>query len=189
MEKGHRRLETCVEVMTELREAADDVEAVSITGDSVGHDPRRDFAAFYRFEHPVQVRRAYLMTGSRATAHELVHDAFVGLLERWETVEQPGAYLNRSVTNACRRHGRRRRDSEAQVLDLTDTAGPIGGGTEGVEIADLLLALPFRQRAAIVLRFYAGLTENEIAAALDCRPGTIGPAIHRGLAKLKEALE
>ncbi len=69
MEKGHRRLETCVEVKTELREVADDVEAVSTTEDSVGHDPRRDFAAFYRFEHPVQVRRADLITGARATAH------------------------------------------------------------------------------------------------------------------------
>ncbi len=153
------------------------------------------FDAFYRSEHPVQVRRAYLMTGSRSTAHEVVHDAFVGLLERWDSVERPAAYLNRSVTNACRRHGRRRQRSreaqqahEEQVVDLRDPAGSSAGGTDGIEIDDLLLALPFRQRAAIVLRYYAGLTEDEIATALECRPGSVGPAIHRGLAKLKDAL-
>lgn len=147
------------------------------------------FDAFYRTEHPIQVRRAYLMTGSRSTAHEVVHDAFVGLLERWESVERPAAYLNRSVTNACRRHGRRRqRVREEQIVDLRVPAGSSSDGTDGIEVADLLLSLPFRQRAAIVLRYYAGLTEDEIAAALECRPGSVGPAIHRGLAKLKDAL-
>jgi len=154
-----------------------------------GDSTELPFDAFYRTEHPIQVRRAYLMTGSRSTAHEVVHDAFVGLLERWNSVERPAAYLNRSVTNACKRHGRRRRHvHEEQIVDLRDIAGSSGGGTDGIEVADLLLALPFRQRAAIVLRYYAGLTEEEIATALDCRPGSVGPAIHRGLAKLKDAL-
>ncbi len=178
--------------MTQVPDTADDrAEPVDLDAARASADDgwSAEFTAFYRLEQPIQVRRAFLMTGSRAIAHELVHDAFVGLLERWESVERPGAYLSRSVTNACRRHGRRRRrDDEEQVVDLTDPAGPIGGGTDGVEVADLLLALPFRQRAAIVLRYYAGLTENEIAEVLECRPGSVGPAIHRGLAKLKEAL-
>ncbi len=54
---------------------------------------------------------------------------------------------------------------------------------------DVLDTLPFRQRAAIVLRFYARLTTAEIAAALGCAPGSVGPYIDRGLKKMKGALQ
>lgn len=150
------------------------------------------FRAFYRACHAEQVRRAYLLVGSHAVADELVHDAFLAVYERWSEIREPAAYLNRTVANACRRHGRRR----ARV-DVGQGSESVAAGLEAVpdaasvevEMASLLLTLPFRQRAAVVLRFYAGMTENEIAAVLECRPGTVGPAIHRGLAKLRKELE
>ena len=58
-----------------------------------------------------------------------------------------------------------------------------------MELADVLLELPYKQRAAIVLRFYSDLSEVEIAEVLECRPGTVGSLIHRGLAKLRKAIE
>lgn len=56
-------------------------------------------------------------------------------------------------------------------------------------MAELLLELPFRQRAAVVLRFYGGQSEAEIADVLDCRPGTVGSLIHRALKALRTTLE
>ena len=64
----------------------------------------------------------------------------------------------------------------------------VEGPEEAVAVGQLLLSLPFRQRASIVLRFYAHMTEAEIAEGLGCRPGTIGPAIHRGLKKLRKEI-
>ena len=147
------------------------------------------FVDFYRREHAGQVRRAYLLTASSAVAHDLVHDAFVAVYERWDLIESPGGYLNRSVVNACNRYGRQAsrlvvvESVESQIDDDRSVAD-----YEAVELAELLMDLPFRQRGAIVLRLYAGMTESEIAVALGCRPGSVGPLIHRGLKRLKEAM-
>ena len=56
------------------------------------------------------------------------------------------------------------------------------------ETWDVLRRLPPRQRAAVVLRFYEDLSEAAIAELLGCRPGTVKSLIHRGLAKVEEAL-
>ena len=53
----------------------------------------------------------------------------------------------------------------------------------------MLLTLPVRQRAALVLRFWSGLSEAEIAEALDVRPGTVKSLVHRGLAALRKELD
>lgn len=53
---------------------------------------------------------------------------------------------------------------------------------------DVLARLPFNQRAAIVMRYFAGMTEREIADALDTSPGSIGPWIHRALTTMRKEL-
>jgi RNA polymerase sigma factor (sigma-70 family) len=148
-----------------------------------------EFSAFYGREHAEQVRRAFLLVGSQGVAEELVHDAFVGVLTRWAEIAEPGAYLNRSVVHACRRHSRRRAVVDVgghRDVRLSEIA--VESPEEAVAVGQLLLSLPFRQRASIVLRFYAHMTEAEIADGLGCRPGTIGPAIHRGLKKLRKEI-
>jgi len=63
--------------------------------------------------------------------------------------------------------------------------------TTGVanELLDALATLPYRQRAALVLRFYDDLSEADSAVVLGCRPGTVGSLVHRGLAQLKRVIE
>ena len=56
-----------------------------------------EFRALYEREHAGQVRRAALLLGSSELAHDVVHDAMVELYARWDTIVQPGAYLNRVV--------------------------------------------------------------------------------------------
>lgn len=143
------------------------------------------FAALYRAEHERQVRRAFLLTGSNETANDVVHDAFVALHHRFDELDHPASYLNRAVLNGCRDVARRRRSTRRLLPRLVS---PTEQGPEHDILDDALATLPFNQRAAVVLRFYAQLSHHEIADALDCPIGSVGPWITRGLATLRKEL-
>jgi RNA polymerase sigma factor (sigma-70 family) len=143
------------------------------------------FAEFYRAEVGGQVRRAALLVGSAEQANDLVHDAFVEIYRRWSELERPAPYLNRAVLNRCRDAGRSRR---RQVRLLPRLVAVDREPWEPDSIAPLLDALPFNQRAAIVLRFYVGMSNVEIAQVLRCPPGSVGPWIDRALKQLRKAL-
>jgi RNA polymerase sigma factor (sigma-70 family) len=153
--------------------------------DTSGDAGRNAFADFYRAELGGQVRRAGLMLGSSASANDVVHDAFVQIYRRWGNISEPGPYLNRAVLNGCRDAARRRsRDFRLlpQLRERVTEAPPDS-------LADALSTLPFNQRAAIVLRFYVGLSIRDIADVLDCQPGTVGPWITRGLQRLRKEIQ
>jgi RNA polymerase sigma factor (sigma-70 family) len=145
------------------------------------------FAAFYRAEHDGQVRRAFLLVGSSEVANDVVHDAFLAVYRRWGDIDEPGPYLNRAVLNGCRDVGRRR-SRDARVLPRLAAAADGGPAEAGDPLDDALGALPFNQRAAVVLRYYGQLTVAEIADALGCPRGSVGPWIHRALETLRRAL-
>jgi RNA polymerase sigma-70 factor (sigma-E family) len=142
------------------------------------------FDDLYRREQPELLRLAVLLVGSHEVAADLVQDCFVRLHPRWANVEDRRAYLRRSVVNACHSHHRRLR--RFRRLDLRPSEPAEIGARE---LSDALAALPPRQRAALVLRFYGGLPDAAIAEALGCRPGTVASLIHRGLASLREVIE
>lgn len=146
------------------------------------------FVDFYRREHAGQVRRAYLLLGASGAAHDVVADAFVAVLQRWETITEPGPYLSRCVVNGCHDSHRRRSREHPAAEPMVDEAVYDRIDDPGDEMAAALLALPFRQRAAIVLRYFGGLGVADIARQLDCRPGTVGSLIHRGLASLRKTI-
>lgn len=144
-----------------------------------------DFRAFYEREHDVQVRRAFLMTGSNDQANDVVHDAMVGVFERWGQLDNPGGYLNKSVINGCRDVARRSSSRRGLVHALR----PISNDEPDHPILDDAIAgLPFNQRAALVLRFYGGWTADEIAKTLDCSSNSVGPWITRALNTLRKEL-
>ncbi|HLI45346.1 MAG TPA: sigma factor-like helix-turn-helix DNA-binding protein [Acidimicrobiales bacterium] len=150
--------------------------------------PGVSFEELYVSSYQSLVRLAFVLTGSRELAEDLVQDSFVRLHRHFDRLETPDRYARQVVVNACRSHFRRsgRERERRPLLYVVDGEG---GGTSSGELHDLLLRLPYRQRAAIVLRFYADLSENEIAEALECRPGTVGSLIHRGLEHLRGAIE
>jgi RNA polymerase sigma factor (sigma-70 family) len=144
-----------------------------------------DFAALYDREHLRLVRLAFLMLGCREQAEEVVQDAFLHLHGHWAGVDNPGGYLRASVVNGCRdarRRLARYRDREPSL------AAPAETWDHPDELADALAALPARQRSVLVLRYYLGLNEPEIAAALDIRPGTVKSSLHRGIRRLRHEL-
>lgn len=142
------------------------------------------FTDFYRAEHAGQVRRAALLVGSDETANDVVHDAFAAMYRRWEAITDPGPYLNRAVLNGCRDIGRRRSADRKLVRRLRPQDQP----DHHEILLDVVQRLPFNQSAAIVLRFYVGMTEREIAAALDVPVGSVGPWISRALATMNKEL-
>ena len=150
------------------------------------------FAQFVREHTPTLLRSAYLLTQNSAAAEELVQDTLVRLYPKWDRVvaaDVPLAYVRRSLVNAFINRKRRPANQEI-VLDELPERGHGQDLAVGVGDRDLvwrlLRTLPDRQRAALVLRYFHDLPDDEIAATLDCRPGTVRSLISRGTATLKE---
>ncbi|MEP6973532.1 MAG: SigE family RNA polymerase sigma factor [Actinomycetota bacterium] len=143
------------------------------------------------------VRLAYLLTGDRALAEDLVQDAFVKLAGRLVHLRDPGAfeaYLQRTVVNLSRSYFRRRKVERAYVereggLGGARTAAASDGSIgERDELWQAMQRLSQRQRAAVVLRFYEDLSEQQVADLLRCRPGTVKSLVSRGLQTMRDEM-
>jgi RNA polymerase sigma factor (sigma-70 family) len=146
--------------------------------------------AVYRVEHGSMVRLAHLLVGDRAVAEELVQDAFLRLHARIDTVDDAGAYLRTIVVNLCRSDGRRRATATRHqaVLARADRVDPPPLPADLDEVWQALQRLPARRRDALVLRYYADLSTDEVARLLSTRPSTARSLIRRGLASLQQEL-
>lgn len=143
------------------------------------------FTAFYRRELTRHVQRAALILGSPTQANDVVHDAMIEVFRRWATIDRPEAYLARSVLNGCRSVGRRTSVARRALPRLVDRDVVTGED----DVADLVAGLPFNQRAAVVLRYFVGLTNSEIADVMGCPPGSVGPWLSRALDTMRKALQ
>ena len=158
-------------------------------------DVELGFAEFVRAHTAALLRTAFLLTGNGYAAEELVQDTLVRLYAKWDRVdaaEVPLAYVRRSLTNAFLNDRRRAssRDIRVDVIpDRIDERDETRHIDERDELWPLLLALPARQRAALVLRYYSDLADDDIASALDCRVGTVRSLISRGLAAMRQAAD
>jgi RNA polymerase sigma factor (sigma-70 family) len=141
-----------------------------------------DFETVFLRERTPMVRLAFLMLGSKALGEEVVQDAFVTVLERWQRLDNPGGYLRRCVVNGCL--GQLRRIGRPM---------PQPGGAPTAELAtdhtlDVVRRLSPQRQAMVVLRYYADMTQDEIADTLRLPVGTVKSGLHRALAELKEML-
>jgi RNA polymerase sigma factor (sigma-70 family) len=148
--------------------------------------PKTGFDEFYRHRWPDAARWATALTGQPAVGQELAQDAFISLRARYEALSNPAAYLRTTVVNLCRSwHRSSAREAERMAaVAQPDVVSPPSAG-----MLDALAGLPFRQRATLVLRFWADWTDEEIAAVLDCRPATVRSLARRGLAALRKEIE
>lgn len=146
--------------------------------------PPPTLESLFRTQRLPMVRLAHLITGSNALAEEVVQEAFIRLQGHWERADNPAAYLRTIVVNLCRTQVRRREHERR----LTRPAPRPTVQPEIDETWAAVCRLPYRQRAALALRFYEDLGEAEIARILGCRPGTVKSTIHRGLSRLREEL-
>jgi RNA polymerase sigma-70 factor (sigma-E family) len=142
---------------------------------------------------PDGIRLAYLLTGDRALAEDLVQEAFARFVGRLLHLRNPEAfepYLRRTIVNLCRSHFRRRKVERAYLERLAlAPKRPADERDDRDEVLhEALLRLPARQRAAIVLRFYEDLSDSQTAEVMRCRPGTVRALVSRGMATLRAEL-
>jgi RNA polymerase sigma factor (sigma-70 family) len=149
------------------------------------------FDEVYQAHYASLVRLAHVTTGNRPAAEDLVQEAFADYYRRRDEVAAPVPYLRRAVISRCtswhRRRMLERRRQHTAALWLPRGDHPLGPDATAVRTA--LSRLRPRQRAAVFLRYYLDLPEAEIAAALECRPGTVKSLLSRALDAMKEHLD
>jgi len=149
----------------------------------------RDFSSYMEARQPSLLRTAYLLSGDRHTAEDLVQVAFAKLYLSWDKVRDQGAldgYVRRILVNEhntlWRRPWKRREHSSDEVPER----GRHDAYDEGSDLWAVIQTLPRRTRAVIVLRYYEELSEAEIAEALGISRGTVKSQASRGLSLLRE---
>jgi RNA polymerase sigma-70 factor (sigma-E family) len=153
-------------------------------------EPATSFREFYAASYPTMIRLAVALLPNTQTAEDAVQEAFEGSFKRFDTLDNPEAYVRRAIVNQATGFFRRRGVAKAKEPMLRASAED--GATTTVEYDTMLSALdclPARQRATLILRFYEQCTEAEIAAALGCRPGTVKSLLSRGLAALRKVVD
>lgn len=152
-----------------------------------------DFADYVRQQHRALLRFATVLTTRSWLADDLVSDVLGRAFERWERISQlgqPNAYVRRMIVNdyvswhrrLARTHPRADVEADLEHAGVPDTAADYA---ERDAMLRRLAGLPRRQRAAVVLRYYVGLSDADIAAHLNCRETTVRSQISRALATLR----
>lgn len=157
-----------------------------------------ELGAFVAARSGSLLRYGYLLTGDRARAEDLVQDALVKVYLAWPRIENTGSldrYTRQTMTRLHVSWWRRAVNRERPVAipelpDEADAAAPLPGAPveKRDEVWRLLATIGPRQRAVLVLRFYEGLDDAEIADVLGCAVGTVRSQASRGLAHLRDRL-
>jgi RNA polymerase sigma-70 factor (sigma-E family) len=141
------------------------------------------------------LRFAYVLSGDRYLAEDLVQEVLARIHGRWRRmahVEQPDAYVRTAIVRQFLSWRRRRASGETPTDPLPEPASAADTASRHAaqdEMWRLLATLPRKQRAVLVLRFYEDLPDATIAEVLGCRQTTVRVHASRGLARLRELLQ
>ncbi|MFF2327779.1 MULTISPECIES: SigE family RNA polymerase sigma factor [unclassified Streptomyces] len=155
-------------------------------------DAETAFTAYVRERRASLYATAYHLTGDRFEAEDLLQSALFSTYRAWDRISDKaavGGYLRRTMTNLHISAWRRRKLNEYPTEELPETAGDTDAmrGTElRAVLWQALARLPELQRTMLVLRYYEGRTDPEIAAILDISVGTVKSSIWRSLRRLRE---
>ena len=153
---------------------------------------REDFRSYVAARSPALLRTAYMLTGNRADAEDLLQTALAKTYLAWERIREREAvdgYVRRVMVNTQTSWWRRRKVDEYATDELPER--PAGrDATADLDLHDALWSalstLPKRQRAMVVLRFYEDLSEAETAEVMGVSVGTVKSTTSRALAKLRD---
>ena len=150
----------------------------------------------YTVQYKALVRLAAMLVRDTSTAEEVVQDAFIAMHDGWHRLkdtEKALAYLRQAVVNRSRSVLRHRvvveKNAPKPAPDMPSAEHGAMALLERSAVIAALRDLPARQREAIVLRYYADLSEADIAAAMEISRGAVKSHTARGMASLKAALE
>jgi RNA polymerase sigma-70 factor (sigma-E family) len=163
-------------------------------------EPADDLAGLFRAHYLELVRLAAFVVGDVTAGEDVVQDVFVRLHQRWDDLAgqwDPLPYLRTAVVNGCRSAFKRRASQlRRQAAVAVELPPPPLTAEESVLLTEdrrrlltALAVLPRRRREVLVLRYYAGLSEAEIASTLGISPGTVKSTAARGLDALARILE
>lgn len=196
---------------TEL-ETSDPETVPSASADLGPNEPGDELDAIYRREYRRLVGLAMLLVDDRESAEEVVQDAFVALHRAmggtaadsdgaepanspavWRPIRHSGVgakavlnpegFLRRCVVNGGRDLQRRRAVRRQTTIEPREPTA-----FRFAELDDVIAGLPYRQRAALVLRYVEDLPEAAIAEALGVRPSTVRTLVRRGLSRLRSEI-
>ncbi|MFC5175954.1 SigE family RNA polymerase sigma factor [Nocardioides taihuensis] len=163
------------------------------TTEHTTYDAAVDVAAWVTAHRPALLRAARAIAGDPDRAEDLLHGALVRVLPRWSSIRDHGAaeaYVRRTMENLQRSWYRRASHRHERATAVVPEPEPDPWSDPAPLVAEvplwpLVAGLPARQRAAVVLRFYEGLSVAETAAALGCSTGTVKSNTSRGLDTLR----
>jgi len=151
-----------------------------------------EFTAYVQERRSSLYATAYHLTGDRFEAEDLLQSALFSTYRAWDRISDKaavGGYLRRTMTNLHISAWRRRKLNEYPTEELPETPGDTDAmrGTElRAVLWQALARLPELQRTMLVLRYYEGRTDPEIADILDISVGTVKSSIWRSLRRLRE---
>jgi RNA polymerase sigma-70 factor (sigma-E family) len=153
-------------------------------------DDEAAFREYVRARGPALYRMAFMLTGNRADAEDLVQAALAKTYLAWRKIQDRAAldnYVRRAMVNTHISWWRRRKLEEYPTDELPDQAiADHAGDSDLAEVVRRALErLPKRMRAAVMLRYFEDMTEPEIAAALGISLGTVKSTVSRAVAKLR----
>ncbi|HEV2757579.1 MAG TPA: SigE family RNA polymerase sigma factor [Actinomycetota bacterium] len=146
--------------------------------------------SLYEKHAPAATRLAYLLTGDRELARDLAQDAFIRVAGKFAALRAEGgfeAYLRSTIYNLVRSHFRHLKVERRHLEEQAGrTAPPDDLGPElRSDLAATLNDLPVRQRAAVVFRYYADLSEQHTADAMGCSVAAVRSLTFRALESLR----
>lgn len=150
------------------------------------------FTAYVQERRASLYATAYHLTGDRFAAEDLLQSALFSTYRAWDRISDKaavGGYLRRTMTNLHISAWRRRKLSEYPTEELPETVGDTDemGGTElRAVLWQALARLPEQQRTMLVLRYYEGRTDPEIADILGISVGTVKSSIWRSLRRMRD---
>ena len=158
---------------------------------------KQDFADFAAARSPELLRLAYVLTGDRHAAEDLLQTAFTRAAAHWGRVHRsPEAYLRkimyREQVSLWRRRSRR---PETVMAELPEPGGhqqlagdQLASADSRLALRQALLALPPGKRVVLVLRYLEDMPEAQVAAVLGCSVGTVRSQTHKAIRQLKTVL-
>lgn len=152
-----------------------------------------DFRAFVTRQWGPLTRTAYLLTGDRGQAEDLVQTALERTHRHWSRIlrkDAPEVYVRRAMVNTATSWRRRRRPVEIALLDADTAAAPdeYARAENRHQLLAALRRLPPKTRAILVLRYFEDLSEADIARVVGCSTGSVKSQASRGLARLRNEL-
>ncbi|MEV4134735.1 SigE family RNA polymerase sigma factor [Dactylosporangium sp. NPDC049742] len=149
------------------------------------------FRAFVTAQWGPLTRTAFLLTGDRGAAEDLVQSVLEKAHRRWSRIlrsDAPEVYVRRAMVNTAISWRRRKRFAEVPLLPADDTPADdqYGRVDDRQQLLAALRRLPPRTRAILVLRYFEDLSEADVAAVLGCSTGSVKSQASRGLARLRD---